>query len=278
MSHQIACFPNSYGRFGVPAALPLIAAAGIRSVELPIKTDGVPSFFGETPVLTDRSGSEDADRILRLLAEHRLSLCSCNITSGNPLDRSVVEATIRKLELANALGVHLVVAGAGEAESTAERDKLLGHLREIGDHAAQLGITYCFETHPGICQNAAGMLEAMTELDHDALRLNFDTGNVLYYNRGADVIDSLRQVVNYVDHVHLKDSNGEFENWHFPALGAGGAVDFRKVREVLDEAGFSGPCSLEIEGIQGEEPPSLDTYQQRVVDSMTHLRACGFIE
>ena len=70
MPHQIACFPNSYGRFGVPAALPLIAEAGIRYVELPVKTEGVPSFFGETPVLTDQSGSEEVEQIRRMLEEH----------------------------------------------------------------------------------------------------------------------------------------------------------------------------------------------------------------
>ena len=278
MPHQIACFPNSYGRFGVPAALPLIAEAGIRYVELPVKTEGVPSFFGETPVLTDQSGSEEVEQIRRMLEEHALSLCSCNITSGNPLDRNVVDVTLRKLDLAGQLGVRLVVAGAGEAESPGERAVLYDHLREIGDHAGQLGITYCFETHPGVCQNADGMLETMSALAHDALRLNFDTGNVLYYNQGADVIESLRRVVSFVAHVHLKDSGGTFEEWNFPALGAGGAVEFRLVREVLDEAGFSGPCSLEIEGVQGEEPPSLEVYQQRVLESMAHLRGCGYTE
>ncbi|REJ72561.1 MAG: sugar phosphate isomerase/epimerase [Planctomycetota bacterium] len=278
MPHRIACFPNCYGRFGVPAALPLIAEAGIRFVELPIKTDGVPSFFGETPVLTDRSTDADVARVRRMIADHGLELSSCNITSGNPLDRTMVDATLRKLDLSAQLGVRLVVAGAGQADTTEQRETLLGHLREIGDHAAKLGIIYCFETHPGLCQNADGMLDTMAALNHDSLRLNFDTGNVLYYNRDADVIDSLRRVIPFVAHVHLKDSSGKFEDWCFPALGAGGAVDFRRVREVLDEARFSGPCTLEIEGVQGEEPPSLETYQQRVVDSMQHLRVCGYID
>ena len=277
MQTTVACFPNSYGRFGPRGGIPLLREAGITHVEMPIRTNGVPPFFGEDPLLTDRSGLDEITVVKRLLAEHELTACSCNITSGNPLDAEVVAITKRKLDVAAALDVGLVVAGAGEVESDEQLPGLYAHLREIGDHAASLGITYCFETHPGICASAAGMLETMEALNHDHLRLNFDTGNLFYYNRDVDLGASLRLVVTWVRHVHLKDTNGTYRDWHFPALGAGGAVDFQRVRKVLEETGFIGPYSLEIEGIEGEPPPTLAEYQQRIVDSVDHLRGCGYI-
>lgn len=278
MRSIVACFPNSYGRFGPRGGIPLLRQAGITHVEMPIRTDGVPSFFKEDPLLTDRSGAEDVAAVLRLLAEHQLTACSCNITSGNPLDRKVLAVTKRKLEVAAALGVTLVVAGAGEVEAQEQLPQLHTHLREIGDHAARLGITYCFETHPGLCQNAEGMLVTMQSLDHDHLRLNFDTGNLYYYNRDVDLESSLRQVRPWVRHVHLKDTNGNYRDWHFPALGAGGAVDFHLVRRVLEEVGFTGPYSLEMEGIEGEPPLTLEQHQQRIVESVEHLRGCGYFD
>ncbi len=44
-----------------------------------------------------------------------------------------------------------------------------------------------------------------------------------------------------VRNVHVKDSRGGFEDWYFPAVGDGGAVDFTRIREILDGVGFNGP-------------------------------------
>jgi L-ribulose-5-phosphate 3-epimerase len=272
----LSCFTNSYGRFGATACIERIRTAGVLRVELAIKTDGVPSIFGEQPILTDRSTTADVARVQALLQQFEVSLSSCNITSGNPLDEKVVAVTLRKLDLAQQLGVTLVVAGAGEAHTPAEHATLLGNLRRIGDASGERGITYCFETHPGLAQNADRMLRAMQQLDHPHLRFNFDTGNILFYNAGVDVLDELRQVRQWVRHVHLKDHNGRLGEWHFAAFGTGGAVSFAGVRQLLEEIDFAGPCSLEIEGIQGEEPLTLEQQHQRVVDSVGHLRQCGF--
>lgn len=272
----LSCFTNSYGRFGPVACIERIRSAGLSHVELAIKTEGVPSIFGEQPILTDRSTPEDVAGVKRLLQENRVTLSSCNITSGNPLEEHVVAITLRKLDLAQQLGVNLVVGGAGESANSADRARLLDHLRRIGDAAGERGITYCFETHPGLSQNAERMIELMEGLDHSHLRLNFDTGNILFYNDGADVIEELRQVREWVRHVHLKDHTGRPGEWHFSTFGTGGAVDFAAVRHLLEEVNFNGPCSLELEGIQGEEPLSLQQHHQRVVDSVKHLRQCGF--
>jgi L-ribulose-5-phosphate 3-epimerase len=276
VSMTLSCFTNSYGRFGPAACIEHIRSAGLSHVELAVKTEGVPSIFGEQPILTDRSTADDVADVQRLLQEHDVSLSSCNITSGNPLDDNVVEITLRKLDLAQQLGVDLVVAGAGESRTRAERMMLWDHLKWIGDAAGERGITYCFETHPGMAQNAGRMAEAMLHLRHPHLRLNFDTGNILFYNEGADVVEELRRVREWVRHVHLKDHTGRPGEWHFSTFGTGGAVDFAAVGQLLEEVDFDGPCSLEIEGIHGEEALSVEQHHQRVLDSVVHLRQCGF--
>jgi inosose dehydratase len=120
------------------------------------------------------------------------------------------------------------------------------------------------------------MLRLMSDLDHDHIRINFDTGNIAYYNRGADPAAELRQVAPLVRNVHLKDNRGGFEDWYFPALGAGGAVDFRAIREILDAVGYTGAYTIEIEGIQGEAEPGLAGRQERIRRSAEHLRTCGY--
>ncbi len=88
----------------------------------------------------------------------------------------------------------------------------------------------------------------------------------------------LEKVAPLVASVHAKDSRGAFEEWYFPALGDGGAVDFRRVRAVLDAVGFPGPYTIEIEGIGGEPEPGLETRRDRVARSVAHLRSCGYFD
>tara|TARA_R110002111_G_scaffold256979_2_gene324658 strand:- start:158500 stop:159336 length:837 start_codon:yes stop_codon:yes gene_type:complete len=276
MAALVSCLTNSYGRFGPVAAIESIRDAGLEYLELNIKTHGVPSFFKETPLLTNASTPSDIDRVKGLLTQHQVQLSSCNITSGNPLDPEIVLIIKQKLDLAHQLGVSLVVGGAGEIEQESERDTLYQHLRDIGDYAAAKGITYCFETHPGICVNAAGMLRTMTDLDHPHLKLNFDTGNINYYNRHASVLESLHEVVTFVKHVHLKDSYCKYKDWNFTTLGEAGGVDFLQVRFILEDHDFEGPYSLEIEGIEGEPELTLEEHHNRVKQSVQYLIECGF--
>ena len=232
MNRVISCLTNSYGRFGAQAAIEMVRDAGIEWIELPIRTTGSDSIFGDEPLLSDQATTDQLADLAGRLADHDVRLSSCNVTSGNPLDPDVLAVTLRKLDIAADLGVGLVVGGAGEADSDEDLQSLYGQLRHIGDHAAKLGLTYCFETHPGICQDHGGMIDTMHELEHPSLRINFDTANILYYNQPINGEIALAKVCPWVSHMHLKDSHGEFHDWYFPALGHGGAVDFVRVLEL----------------------------------------------
>ncbi len=276
---RLSCLPNSYGRFGPLAALEHLPRVGVHALELPIKNAGVPSFFKETPLLTDASSPDEVQRVRQQVEEAGLELSSCNISSGNPLDRMVLTRTLSKLELVRQLGVRLVVAGGGEVTGSSDWPQLIANLRQLGDFAAERSIIYCCETHPGTCENSGRMLELLDAVDHPHVRINFDTGNIFYYNEQPDLLQELRAVMPFVRHVHLKDTNGRYKNWHFPALGDGGAVDFAAVRQQLLAGGYLGPCSLEIEGIEGEPEPTLPQYEQRIAKSVQYLRdRCGWSE
>ena len=152
------------------------------------------------------------------------------------------------------------------------------HLRRLGDTAVAAGIILAVETHKGPTQNAEAMLDLMSDVDHPGVRLNFDTGNIAYYNQGFDPCEELEKVKHLVQSVHLKDNRGGFEDWYFPALGDGGSVDFVRVREILDSIDFKGPYTIEIEGIGGEVEPGLEVRQRRIAYSVKHLKACGFLD
>ncbi len=92
-----------------------------------------------------------------------------------------------------------------------------------------------------------------------------------YYNKGIDVLAELDLVLPYVGSVHLKETNGKFKTWFFPALGEG-IVNFPKVVEKLSGAGFHGPYTLEIEGVKGDTL-TIDLVKGRVKKSVEYMKA-----
>ena len=274
----VACHTNCYGHLGALAAIENVRSSGLAHVELPIRTAGFVSRRGDQALVTTDSTLDELRTVERLLEHHQVALASCNCMSGTPLNEANLASMLRKLDLASHFGVSLVVADAGAAGDSAERESIYGNLSKIGDRAATLGITVCFETHRGLCVNHREMLRLMADLQHPCLRLNFDTGNILYYNEQVNGEVSLAKVCHLVKHVHLKDSSGLFNDWNFPALGTAGGVDFLRVFQLMRDCGFQGPYSIEIEGV-GEEPDlSLAEYHQRVVDSVKYLRTLGYFD
>jgi inosose dehydratase len=146
-------------------------------------------------------------------------------------------------------------------------------LRAAGDAAAAHGVTIILETHPDLVTNAAVALATMQGVDHPNVRINFDTANIYFYNHGVDCVAELRRIVKYVAATHLKDTDGGYRNWYFPALGRG-VVPFQEIFALLDQAGFSGPCTIEIEGIEGETKTE-QLVRDRIAESVAFLRRLG---
>lgn len=256
--------------------MPHLRKVGLHHLELPIHTQGQPTRYGETPLITSTATDRDVQQVQRFLADHGVQLSACQIATGNPLLKSVVQVLKRKMEIAAKLGVKTVIGDAGELDSPDQWDSLLVALRAIGDLAAKLGLTYCLDLQPGVCRNHRGMLLLVQHLEHPSVFLNFDTGALFYYNEEPVLEIALTKVGPYLRHVNLSDSIGEFDYWYFPALGYGGAVDFVRVHQIVRDMGFLAPLSIHVDGIEGDHDLPLKTYEQRVADSVATLRECGY--
>lgn len=164
-------------------------------------------------------------------------------------------------------------------------------LRAAGDIAGRHGVTIIVETHPDLATNAKVAVQTMLGVSHPHVRINFDTANVYFYNtpeervallreyghRAPDAaspadygVAELRAVLKYVGGLHLKDTDGGYRHWHFPAFGRG-IVDFSRTLALLDEHGLDGPLTIEIEGLEGEEK-SLALACERLAESVAYLR------
>ncbi len=244
----IACRYSSYEPFEA-RALEHVAAAGLRHVEIMVPP------------------ADQLDATAAALQRHGLTASSmhgqCEIGRAD-----LAEQVAAQMPAFAALNCKIMFASAQRGELPAET--AYARLRAAGEVGGEHGVTIALETHPDLMTNADVALQTMRAVDHPQVRMNFDTANLYFYNRGIDCVAQLREVVQYVAAVHLKDTDGGYRHWHFPALGEG-IVDFAGVFEVLDEAGFAGPCALELEGLEGEEKTE-QLVCERVAASVEHLR------
>lgn len=253
MKNVIACNLGSYRQFGANAYSHL-AEIGLTNVEI-----GVPS--------SDSIGTVQAG-----LKEFGLTatslLGSCNVQSD-----TVVEDFQPTLNTAGEMGVKIIFVSisAGETDHGVVYDRL----RSIGENAAPLDVKVCIETHPDMAHNGDIALETMKGVDHPNICINFDTGNVYYYNHDVTAVGEVNKILDHVGAVHLKDTNGGYRTWNFPTLGEG-VVDYKAVFQAVNEVGFYGPFTMELEGIEGE---NLDEagVKARVADSLQHLKDIGVI-
>lgn len=156
------------------------------------------------------------------------------------------------------------------------RERAYERLRAIGEAARKRGVIVVIETHPDLATNGDVAAETMRAVDHPNVRVNFDTANIYFYNEGADAAVELGKVLPYVEAVHLKDTPGGVRQFDFPTLGEG-VVDFPTVFRLLNERGFAGPFTMELEGSEGVERDQ-EQIKQHVADSVAYLRRSGCVE
>jgi sugar phosphate isomerase/epimerase len=254
MKNLIACRIASYGKFH-ERAWSHLPTVGIRHVEMPVPA---PGEIGE-------AGQQ--------LAFHGLQASSlqgkCQI--GKP---EVVDDLRTQIGACSELGAKILFLSVKRGD-TPERD-VWARMRAIGELARAEGVTVVMETHPDLVSNGDVGRATMEAINHPNVRINYDTANVYYYNQEIDSVRELAKVIEYVGAVHLKETNGGYKTWHFPALGQG-IVSFPEIFRMLAARGFCGPYTLEIEGIEGVEWDEA-AQLKAIEDSVGYLRRIGVME
>ena len=249
MQNPLAGHTNTYHTYGLDESLEGIAGAGYKHVELNggdelrRKLDG----YGLTPVslsahsdLTTREGLEHGVKAVRWAADY-----------GIPIVNTAI---------------------GGHASQDEDERAFLQNVGELADAAEQAGVVVALEIHGDIMASGAKTLPLLERIGRDSIKVNYDTANVEFYG-GERAVDDLERVASHCAHVHLKDTTGGKGVWNFPALGTG-TVDFARVLEILERAGYSGPFSVELE-FQGEPWPSLADVNEAMRRSREHLSGLG---
>ena len=250
-ANVLACRLANYGKFQ-DAAWSHLPTIGFRYV-----------FMNVPP-------PEQIELVKRRLAEHGLSVAVIRGDTNLGRASSVDELAVQ-LETCEKLGVRYMFLSPKHAG--VDKQVAYERLRRAGDVARKHGVTIALETHPDLGTNGDVHLETMRRINHPNVRINFDTGNITFYNRNTDAATELKKCIDYVATFEFKDHNGQYKTWNFPAIGKG-VVDFPAVMKILQDHHYSGPITMEVEGIHGVEMDEAQT-KKYVEQSAAHVRSLG---
>jgi len=267
MADLLAVSTNSYHSYTLDEALKGIAAAGFTSVELT-------SVPGWTEHVARDASDSDLDAIRQQVRDAGLDAISLSGHSDLASEEGIA-AFRRSIHIARHLNIPYITTSTGGHDDSStgsiddQRREFLARFGPLADEAAEAGINICIETHGGLSATGALSAELVRAIDKPNVGINYDTANVIFYGNTRPEED-IKAALPYITHMHLKDKAGGDQEWNFPAIGAGN-VDFPKIFGILQEAGFNGPISIEIE-FQGEPWPPLDDVNRAVAESFSFIR------
>lgn len=248
---MLACRLANYGKFQ-DAAWAHLPSIGFKYVFM-----NVPS-------------PEEVPDIKARLDKHGLKLAV--IRGNTDLSKaSSVEELAEQCQTCQSLGVRYMFLSPkhpGVDKATAYQ-----RLRQAGDAAKKHGVIIALETHPDLGTNGDVHVQTMKRINHPNIRINFDTGNITFYNHNTNAAAELAKCIEYVATVEFKDHNGGFETWNFPTIGKG-VVDFPAVMKILKDHKYAGPVTMEVEGVRGVEMDEQQT-KKYIEQSGKHVRTLG---
>ena len=212
--------------------------------------------------------ADQVDAIMTRLKESKLT--ALVIRGDTDLSKeSSVDELAGQLAICEKMGVKYMFLSPKHGD--ASKEVACERLRKAGEIAKRHGVTITLETHRDLGTNGDVHIETMKAINHPNVRVNFDTGNISYYNKGGDAVAELKKVLAYLGTMEFKDHNLEYETWNFPALGTG-KVNFPEIVKVLKEHGYNGPVTIEFEGVKGVELNEEQT-KKAIADSVAYLRS-----
>lgn len=183
----------------------------------------------------------------------------CHAVSGH-LDPTIEEQCqdlMKKIEFAGRIGAKIVNTNSGPLSRLDVFHKNMPRLIEV---AEKWNVIIGLESHGDIVNTAKDSIHIFKRYDHPLVRLNYDTGNTLFYNPGkVKIEDDIQYGFEYLVHLHLKDISISDNYVAYVPIGQGD-VNFPAVFDVLKTFGSPIPCGYEIpvhvKGVLGNIVPT----------------------
>ena len=268
MKNMVIATTDSYKFLPLERALQGLSRVGFRQIELLAASEWTPHF--------DPSSASESDRrrLQEALDRHGLRIASLSGHS-NLATEAGMNKFMDRLEFAASQGVPIVNTGVGDLSTEELRRDFHRNIRRIAEVASKKKITVALEPHGDWAPSGKALVKLIREIGSDSIRINYDTANVVFYSGERPEVDIVH-AASFVAHVHMKDKIGGKKEWNFPGLGKG-EIDFPSILNTLEQSGYSGPFSIEIE-LTHETERNAELIDQAFRDSLLYLRSLNRLE
>jgi L-ribulose-5-phosphate 3-epimerase len=148
------------------------------------------------------------------------------------------------IDICKAMGLTVTMpacfaSGDLDMRKTSEIDHVVGVLKDVAPKAEKQGITIGIENYLSADDNR----RILDRVGSPALKVYYDVGNST--DKGRDVYKEIRSLGKLICEFHAKDA--QYMLGH-------GRIDFRKVRQAMDDIDYSGWIQLEATAPHGIVP------------------------
>ena len=120
-------------------------------------------------------------------------------------------------------------------------------LRQFAEACEERAMRVALEPHPHrMMHNAAGMLRIVDQIESNAIGLNLDPSHLFPMGELPNMV--AYEVGERIFHTHISDNDGQTNAHWRPGKGK---VDWRAFLIALQDIGYDGPLSLELEDVPG---------------------------
>lgn len=276
MKNVFAVNTNTYHGFSTNEALEGIAAAGFKYIEIAAVRNW------SEHIMPDWS-TERIEAVKQKLKELGLTVIAmsghCDLTDAERLNDFRAN-----MKLANELGAKWIISSTGEAhfgknESFTD-DVLIQNIKALVPDLEKYGLKLGIEVHGPVYGTGEAVDRIVKGVGSKLVGVNYDTANVVFYG-GKNPIDEIKTCVKDLNFVHLKDKVGMDNSWNFPAIGKGD-LDLLGVMKYVQDNGYEGPFSIEIEHTEGftmrdKVPGDLEVVNKIMKETYAYLQSKGLI-
>ena len=262
MDRIVSVSTMAFDGYSLEVALDELAALGVRHVE-PASVDKIFQHLVEEDFCDGRAAWLRNELAARRLACLSLSV-HMDLTGSDSVDRFH-----RRLAFARNIGARCVNSIVGPV---GKREEFRKNIVAIAERARDLGVMIALENHGDLLDRGQQVLDFIREVNHPAVRVNYDTGNAWYYSRGTiNPVEELALLAPVVAHVHVKTPKILDGLLRWVALGDG-ELDLPGLARVLKERMPGVPVSYELSPRQRSrdfEP----RWRTREIPPLEELRA-----
>jgi inosose dehydratase len=197
----------------------------------------------------------------QLLEKNHLPLisgyCSFNMTEKDKRQESMDEMK-QQAALVKKLGGKVIVLGPNgvkrdEYNFADHKANIIESVNEVSKMISDMGLTSAFHQHTGTCVESRDEIYALMEaVDTRYVKFGPDIGQL--QKGGSDPVQVVKDFLEIVHHMHLKDYNGGEYYVGYCPLGEG-KVNIPAILDMMDGRKLKGMIMVELDGGGRRNPP-----------------------